>query len=90
MSGDPEPSILWHREDGQLPATGRTSINNGHLLHISGVTPADEGVYICEAQNSVGTISSSVSLAVHGKSSNRKLLYVNIFFDLPIQKTKSI
>ena len=60
--------MVWHREDGQLPITGRISINNGHLLLISGVTTDDEGVYICEAQNSVGTISSSVSLAVHGKN----------------------
>ena len=69
VTGDPEPSVIWDREDGQLPSKGRTSINKGHLLLISGVTPADEGVYVCEAHNSVGTVSSSVSLAVHGKSS---------------------
>ena len=28
----------------------------------------DEGVYVCEAQNTVGTISVSASLAVHGKN----------------------
>ena len=67
VSGDPTPSVVWHREDGQFPSTGRTSMNSGHLLLIPGVTPSDEGVYICQAQNSVGTISSSVSLAVHGK-----------------------
>ena len=79
VSGDPKPSVVWHREDGNLPITGRISINNGHLLLISGVTTADEGVYICEAQNSVGTISSSVSLAVHGKN----LLIYTFFKTIP-------
>ena len=68
VNGDPEPSVVWHREDGQIQKMGKTSINNGHYLTISSVTPEDEGVYICEARNSVGTISSSVSLSVHGKS----------------------
>ena len=61
---------VWHREDGQLPDTFRASINKGHLLHISSVSPSDEGVYICEARNSVGAVSSSVSLSVHGKRIN--------------------
>lgn len=67
VNGDPDPSVVWHREDGQVQKIGKTSINNGHYLTISKVTPEDEGVYICEARNSVGTISSSVSLSVHGK-----------------------
>ena len=67
VNGDPDPSVVWHREDGQIQKMGKTNINNGHSLTISNVTPEDEGVYICEARNSVGTISSSVSLAVHGK-----------------------
>ena len=70
VHGDPEPSVVWHREDGQLPDTFRASIHKGHLLHISSVSPSDEGVYICEARNSVGAVSSSVSLSVHGKRTN--------------------
>ncbi len=54
-------------------------MNSGHLLLIPGVTPADEGVYICEAQNSVGTISSSVSLAVHGNLYSKKRLVVRYY-----------
>lgn len=65
VSGDPSPTILWHREDGTLPH-GRTSIQNGKLS-IQDVTPKDEGVYVCEAQNTVGTISVSATLSVHGK-----------------------
>lgn len=64
VGGDPNPTVLWHREDGTLPQ-GRTSIQNGKLK-IDKVTPKDEGVYICEAQNTVGTISVSATLVVLG------------------------
>jgi hypothetical protein len=30
-------------------------------------TPADEGVYVCQAENNAGTISVGTSLAVHGE-----------------------
>ncbi len=66
VGGDPEPTILWHREDGKLPE-GRTKIQNGRLI-IQDVAPLDEGVYVCEAQNAVGIISVSASLSVHGKA----------------------
>ena len=65
VGGDPNPTILWHREDGNLPH-GKTQIINGKLS-IKDVTPKDEGVYVCEAQNTVGTISVSATLSVHGK-----------------------
>ena len=65
VGGDPNPTVLWHREDGTLPQ-GRTRIQNGKL-NIQNVTPKDEGVYVCEAQNTVGTISVSASLSVHGE-----------------------
>jgi len=29
--------------------------------------PADEGVYVCQAENQGGSISVGASLAVHGK-----------------------
>lgn len=64
VGGDPSPTVLWHREDGTLPH-GRTSIQSGKLS-IENVTPKDEGVYVCEAQNTVGTISVSATLSVHG------------------------
>jgi hypothetical protein len=64
VGGDPQPTVLWHREDGKLPL-GRTSIQNGRLS-IENVNPQDEGVYACEAQNTVGTISVSATLSVHG------------------------
>ena len=65
VGGDPNPTVLWHREDGSLPH-GRTSIQNGQLS-IQDVSPKDEGVYVCEAQKTVGTISVSATLSVHGE-----------------------
>ncbi len=63
VGGDPTPTVLWHREDGTLPH-GKTSIQSGKLS-IANVSPKDEGVYVCEAHNTVGKISVSASLAVH-------------------------
>ena len=70
VGGDPNPTVLWHREDGSLPH-GRTSIQNGQLS-IQDVSPKDEGVYVCEAQNTVGTISVSATLSVHGEFTIKK------------------
>ena len=80
VGGDPRPTVLWHREDGTLPH-GRTSIQNGQLS-IQDVTPKDEGVYVCEAQNTVGTISVSASVAVHGKTEKKavKTILSNVCF----------
>ena len=52
----------------------RTSIQNGKLS-IEDVSPKDEGVYVCEAQNTVGTISVSATLSVHGKFIKSKLYF---------------
>ena len=42
------------------------SIQNGKLS-IEDISPKDEGVYVCEAQNTVGTIAVSATLSVHGE-----------------------
>ena len=66
VGGDPEPTIMWHREDGKLPV-GRTSVKDGEL-RIQEATPADEGVYVCLAENAAGSVSVGASLAVHGEA----------------------
>ena len=65
VSGDPEPEVSWHREDGQI-SEDRAVIKRGRLS-IARATPQDEGIYICEANNAVGRISINVALSVHGK-----------------------
>lgn len=42
-------------------------------LVIKNVVPSDEGIYVCEAQNSVGQITSKAQLVVNCE-------YRNIFF----------
>jgi len=73
VGGDPTPTLMWHREDGKMPV-GRTSVKDGEL-RIQEATPADEGVYVCQAENKAGSISVGASLAVHGSLINRSQCY---------------
>ncbi|KAL7043131.1 hypothetical protein ACKWTF_001405 [Chironomus riparius] len=65
VQGDPQPQILWRKENGNI-ALGRAEILDGDKsLVIKNVLPSDEGTYICEAHNSVGQISSKAQLIVN-------------------------
>ncbi|GFU30687.1 roundabout homolog 2 [Nephila pilipes] len=65
VDGDPRPTLTWRRKDGKMPV-GRAEIFEGSSLVIRNVNVADEGTYICEAENIVGSISSEeVTLTVH-------------------------
>lgn len=64
VGGDPPPEILWRRHDGKMPI-GRGHILDDKGLRIERVIPADQGTYICEAENGVGAISASATLTVH-------------------------
>lgn len=66
VSGDPAPTIIWLRQDGKMPI-GRAQILNDKSLRIEHVTPSDEGLYICEADNPVGRVSASATLIVHSR-----------------------
>lgn len=57
---------MWRRDDGKLPI-GRVSIQNDNSLQIESVQPSDEGLYICVAENVVGSISAKASLVVNCK-----------------------
>lgn len=46
---------------------GRARILEDKSLGIMNVEPSDEGVYICDAQNDVGSISARATLTVHCK-----------------------
>ncbi|CRK86303.1 CLUMA_CG000071, isoform A, partial [Clunio marinus] len=65
VDGDPTPQIHWRKDDGNIP-TGRAEIVDGDKsLVIKNVVPSDEGIYVCEAQNSVGQITSKAQLVVN-------------------------
>ncbi|XP_076367130.1 roundabout homolog 2-like isoform X3 [Tachypleus tridentatus] len=66
VGGDPRPNIAWRRKDGKMPS-GRAEMREDKSLRIKHVFPADEGIYICEAKNPVGSISASATLTVHSR-----------------------
>ncbi|XKL63096.1 hypothetical protein PGB90_005460 [Kerria lacca] len=68
VGGDPSPKIIWRRENLKMP-TGRAQILDSNSLRISNVTPLDEGIYICDAENEIGSISANASLNVYAPPS---------------------
>lgn len=64
VDGDPTPNVLWRREDGKMPI-GRARILDDKSLLIDNVQTSDEGLYICDAENLVGSISARASLVVN-------------------------
>jgi len=61
-TGFPKPQINWQKINGSLPE-GR-SIYDSQVLNISYVQYGDRGKYKCTARNSVGMISTQVSIDV--------------------------
>lgn len=67
VEGEPVPNVLWRREDGKMPI-GRARILDDKSLLIDNVQTSDEGIYICSAENLVGSISAKASLVVNCES----------------------
>ncbi len=63
MSGDPQPDIQWKRQDRDLDLD-KVKLVPGKGLRIESVHPSDEGTYVCEASNLMGTISAGAVLQV--------------------------
>ncbi|XP_077483590.1 roundabout homolog 2-like isoform X2 [Amblyomma americanum] len=70
VNGDPKPTVTWRRQDGKMPV-GRAYVPEDKTLHIKNVVPADEGTYICESENIVGSVSASATLTVHSRPTFR-------------------
>lgn len=66
VDGEPTPNVIWRREDGKMPI-GRARILDDKSLLIDNVQTVDEGLYICDAENVVGSITSKASLVVNCK-----------------------
>ncbi|CAH1399529.1 unnamed protein product [Nezara viridula] len=62
--GDPPPKVLWRRADGKMPIS-RARLTEDKSLRIERIAVEDEGVYICDATNLVGTITAKATLTVH-------------------------
>ena len=61
--GDPHPDVLWSKQDSEIDPD-KVQIVHGKGLRIANVHPSDEGIYICQASNLVGQISTSAKLTV--------------------------
>ncbi|XP_074652332.1 roundabout homolog 2-like isoform X2 [Tubulanus polymorphus] len=68
VSGDPDPVIVWKKEDGQIPSS-RARILDDKSLKIVRVKVSDEGNYLCKAENPVGMIEAVARLTVHSHPS---------------------
>ncbi|KAH7945901.1 hypothetical protein HPB49_016958 [Dermacentor silvarum] len=70
VNGDPKPTVTWRRQDGKMPV-GRAYVQEDKSLHIKNLALADEGTYICESENIVGSVSASATLTVHSRPTFR-------------------
>lgn len=67
VGGEPVPVVTWHRlPSGTIP--GRASVSTDNTLTIQHVGTQDQGMYVCEASNTAGTVSANATLTVHGKT----------------------
>lgn len=64
VGGDPKPNIYWEREGNKMPF-GRAQILDNKSLRIINVMAQDEGLYVCNAENDVGSEKAKASLTVH-------------------------
>ncbi|XP_054714025.1 cell adhesion molecule Dscam2-like [Uloborus diversus] len=71
--GVPHPHIRWKKATGHPPEEFKTIVSSSHVhilvngsLNFPSVEPSDEGYYLCEANNGVGSgLSTVVRLTVH-------------------------
>ncbi|XP_050067713.1 protein sax-3-like [Anopheles maculipalpis] len=65
VDGDPQPQILWSKENGHIPVGRAEILEEDRSLIIRSVVPTDQGLYICEAHNAIGQISAKAQLIVN-------------------------
>lgn len=69
VTGFPEPTLTWYKKGQKLSADGHLQVlhkETRHSVFIPKVCEADAGIYVAQAQNSTGVLSSSVILHVTG------------------------
>ncbi|KAL8616173.1 hypothetical protein ACOMHN_066659 [Nucella lapillus] len=63
-TGDPRPTIQWQKEYGRIPFGRARQLDDG-TLWIEKVQVTDDGVYVCIAENTAGTVKAVGRLTVH-------------------------
>ncbi|XP_006879016.1 PREDICTED: coiled-coil domain-containing protein 141 [Elephantulus edwardii] len=69
VTGFPEPTLTWFKKGQELSTDGHLQVlhkETRHSVFIPKVCEADAGLYVARAQNSSGSLSSSVFLHVTG------------------------
>lgn len=67
VGGDPPPEVFWRRLEppGELPLGRMATEEKSQVLRIHHVAPEDQGVYLCQAENPVGSTTANITLNVH-------------------------
>ncbi|XP_017295438.2 immunoglobulin superfamily DCC subclass member 3 [Kryptolebias marmoratus] len=64
-TGVPEPHLIWLKNGKLLTPSGNVKLTSGNMtLAITRITPEDEAIYQCIAENSAGTNQASARLAI--------------------------
>ena len=63
-TGQPLPNITWSKSIGNLPDT---AVMNNSVLKINNVSKEDGGIYICKAENVLGTEEVTIQLMVFSR-----------------------
>ena len=75
VSGYPKPTITWLRADTPIDMSNpKYVVLPSGSLRISGLTPADSGIYSCEASNPLGKARHPVELSVQGENTINDLI----------------
>jgi len=64
VRGYPAPKVTWFKDEKQLNANGRISMNSDGKLFVQGLEVSDNGIYTCEASNSLGKDKKKVEINV--------------------------
>ncbi|KAL5515451.1 hypothetical protein EMCRGX_G000618 [Ephydatia muelleri] len=73
MTGSPQPTALWKKAGGTLPAGRYSNATSNGTLRITGLVQADTGQYYCVASNAAGSVASlnsSITVAYINSVSN--------------------
>lgn len=57
------PTVLWLKDNGELPSDGRATVDKDHLV-VADVSDDDGGIYTCVANTTLDSVSASAVLRV--------------------------
>ncbi|XP_033973283.1 immunoglobulin superfamily DCC subclass member 3-like [Trematomus bernacchii] len=64
-SGEPQPHIIWLKNGKLLSVSGTVRLSNVNTtLSITQISPEDEAIYQCIAENSAGSNQASARLSI--------------------------